>query len=317
MYNIFFFLIILYFIYNYFNNTSQQSYGGSTSNDINKQIEIKNIDTCVDEVMRLTELNKICPYSKEYDDSLNFCKNLNFENIKGKEKLAHSLNTGIFYKIRQNDIQKCPREKPWVNNKSECLNWISDAEKSGKVCKNDKYYKLALKACEKTPINKFQTLHTKDGILYKLKDRYLKNKIKPCPNNIKSCSNLNQNECSSDTFITRCKYKNNKCKPWLFNNKDECINLLKKSNISKKKKKKIYDLCIENDYDKANYFAELYILEFSKIPFPKKRNCKNQTDYLIKIKDLNSKQQNTFKNLCKTKKGKNKIDQMMWEIINY
>ena len=314
MFNIFFFLLILYLIYNYFNNTIKIS-GRSNTNDINKQIEIKNIDTCVDEVIRLTELNKICTKSQEYQDSLKLCKDIDFNSTKDKKKLVNHLNSGLFYKIRQNNIQKCPKEKPWVNNKDECLNWITIQEQSGKICKDDKYYKLAIKTCEKTNIHKFHNLHKKDGILYKLRDRYYKNKIKSCPKAIKSCSSLNKDICLSNTFKSRCKYINNKCKPWVFNNKEECLKILKKIPITKKQKKKIYDLCVANDFEKANYFAEIYTLKFSKIPFPK-NNCKDQIDYLIKINDLDLEQQNKLKKLCKTKKGKSRIQQMLWEIIS-
>ena len=49
-----------------------------------------------------------------------FLSKINFKNNKDLEKLKNSINSGLFYEIRQEEIKQCPK-KPWCkfkNNKS-------------------------------------------------------------------------------------------------------------------------------------------------------------------------------------------------------
>ena len=323
MYNILFFLIFLYLIfnlYNYFITNKIKFIGGNNKNS--KEIKITNLDTCIDEVMRLNKLGKICdPADSEYNDSKEFiqaielCKNINFTNDNDKKKIQKSINSGLFYKIKQNELQKCEK-KPWVTTQENCIDSINSYIHQGLVCKDNKYVKLGLEACKKYSEPKLLRMGDEGELLYKLRDRIFKNKIPTCYNKITSCANLTENECKNSAFDERCKYDNNKCKPWFFNNYDEAFEFLKTLNITRKHKKKILDLAYNEDLDKANYFTEIYIQKFAKIPFPKKINCESQTKYLIKVKNIKPEKQNKFKNLCKTKKGKEQVSSIFSSIVD-
>ena len=312
MFNIIFFLIILYFIYNYFinnKNNKNNIVGGN-----NKEIKITNLDNCIDEVMRLSELNKICDGDNEFEKAIEFCQYIDFDNEKDVKKLRQNINNGLFYKIKQNELKKCPKE-PWVTTQQQCHDAINIKLKQGLVCKNDKYYKLGITTCKKANVKQLYSMGEKDGLLYKLRDRIYKKKIPTCFNKISSCINLTEKQCKDSNFENRCKYDIDKCKPWFFNNYDESVEFLKTTKIPKKQKKTILDLVYNEDLDKANYFAEIYIQKFAKTSFPKTRNCKKQVKYLTQIKNLKPEQEKSFKDLCKTKKGKNQVNSMMSSVI--
>lgn len=320
MYYILFFLIFLYLIYNLYNYfiTNKKFRGGAKKDD--KEIKITNLDTCINEVMRLTKIGKICDtnssgYDKEFNEAIELCNNINFMDDNDKKKLKYSIKNGLFYKIKQNELKKC-HKKPWVTTEKECLEALNAKVHQGIICKDNKYVKLATAACKKYSEPELYNMGNEEGLLYKIRDKIFKKKIPKCYNKITSCSNLSEVQCKRKTFNDRCKYDINKCKPWFFNNYDEAVEILKKLNITRKQKKKILDLIYNEDLDKANYFTEIYIQKFAKVPFPKKLNCKNQIDYLIKIKNIKPEKHDKFKNLCKTEKGKNQVSSMFSSIIN-
>lgn len=321
MYNILFFLFFLYLIYNlynYFNNNNIKFLGGSNDSDTDS---IEDLDSCIDEVMKLAKIGKICDpdhsdYNDgdEFNDAINLCMNTNFNDNEDKKKIKKSIKNGLFYKLKQNELKTCDK-KPWVTTKEQCIEAINSKVKQGIVCKDDKYVKLGLEACNTYSEPKILRMGDEGKILYQLRDRIFKKKIPTCMNKTVSCTNLTENECKNETFSKRCKYDINKCKPLFFNNYDEAFEFLKEINITRKQKKKIIDLIYNNQLDKANYFTELYIQKLLKVQVPKKLNCKNQSEFISNIKNIKPNEQSVFKNLCKTKKGRNNINRIFSSII--
>jgi hypothetical protein len=311
-----FFLVILYLFYIYFTNNKKKLIGGNEIkeyNELDKEIEIIDIDTCVDEVLRLNQLDKLCEDDERFGEAIDFCQKINFKNNKDLKKLKNSIDSGLFYEIRQEEIKQCPKE-PWVTTKEECLNAVETKMKTGFVCEDDKYYKLAITACENSSEDKIRNMGKKDGILYKLLERIYKQKINKCNNKIYSCSKLNNEECENDYFKNRCKLKNNKCKPWFFSNIEECNDFLSTVKLPKVEENKILNLVQENNIYKANYLTEIYLQKILKLPFPKK-NCKDQVKYLSNLKSLTSNKTKSLNKLCKTKKGKKKVNNLIWSMV--
>merc|ERR1712054_212291 len=99
--------------------------------------------------MRLTKMGKICDPNdghntdEEFSGAISLCMNTNFKDKEDLKKFNKSLKSGLFYKIKQNELKRCDK-KPWVTTKEECMQAINAKVKQGAVCKDDKYVKLGL-----------------------------------------------------------------------------------------------------------------------------------------------------------------------------
>ncbi len=208
-----------------------------------------------------------------------------------------------------------------VSNRKECFNVVNNSRIEGLICGDNKYYKLALEVCKKTPEHKLKTLHLKDGALFKLIDRVHKKKITPCPKERLICSRLKEEQCNPDLYETvfNCKYENYKCKPNYFDNYDKCLSYLKKNkNLSKKKRNIILNLCKKDDYDKANMYTDIYLNKNAKIDINFNNNniCNDQVNYISNLKDYNESSKNSLLDLCKKgPNGKNKVNKIFHSVV--
>ena len=206
----------------------------------------------------------------------NFCLSGNVKNasLNFKNKKERKLPKKIFKIINNNTVltninNKSPgkcNDKPWATNKISCLDILGNIKNVGDICRDSKYYKLALKACNTLSDQQIKNLsdpNNPKAVFYNIQRKLISGEEKGCLNKFKRCEHFTEKQCDSEWFNERCKFdkKNNQCVPQYVTHDNCNLDNIIKDPKQKLKIKKVCDEGTIESYKKANKMIETVILK--------------------------------------------------------